>query len=242
MEGPEKDLTNLSSAVGEGKESREETMMLPDERIKYLEEKVAKLKIKAAAYEELLEQVDELSRDAFYDKLTGLKSRAFFVEEMKYVLRGVFGRDTSKESRVSDESNGDVCVTLFDIDKFKSVNDTLGHMAGDEVLKIVAQTIQDSVRDTDIAARWGGEEMVLVLEDTNIQEAVKKANEIREKISKIKFKNHPELSVTISAGVAAASDFDNEEDFFKAADKAMYDSKNTGRNRVTTYSKENIKA
>ncbi len=211
---------------------KEETMLLPEERIKLLEEENEKLRI---AYEELLQQIEELSKNAFYDKLTGLKSRAFFEEEMQHLFHNSFKKNLSEKKRESDENDRNVCVVLFDIDKFKNVNDSFGHLVGDKVLKIVAQTIQDSVRDTDIAVRWGGEEIVLVLEEMNIQEATKKAEGIREKVSEIQFEKYSELKVTISAGVAASQKFKNFEALLDAADRALYKSKNNGRNKVTTF-------
>ena len=212
----------------------QDTMLIPEEEIIHLKEENAML---SAAHAELITQIEELSKNAFYDRLTGLKSRAFFEEEMKYILGNFFKKKYSPERRESDEESEDICLIIFDIDHFKNVNDSLGHLAGDEVLKTVSKTIKDSVRDFDIAARWGGEEVVVALVGTDVQEAIKKADAIREKISKIKFEQYPELKVTASAGVASASDFEDQASLFNAADKAMYESKNNGRNQVTAHTK-----
>ena len=200
----------------------------------HLEEENAMLR---GAHADLVTQIEELSKNAFYDRLTGLKSRVFFEEEMRYVLGNVFQKRHSPERRQgSNEKNEDVSLIIFDLDKFKSVNDSLGHLAGDAVLKAVAEIIIDSVRDLDVAARWGGEELAVALVGANLQEATEKAETIRKKISELQFVQYPDLKVTISAGVASASDFEDQTSLFKAADKALYKSKNTGRNRVTAHS------
>ena len=212
----------------------QETMLILEEKVALLEEKNAIINI---AHAELITQNEELSKNAFYDRLTGLKSRAFFEEEMKYILGNFFKKQHSPERREPDEESEDVCLIIFDIDHFKNVNDSLGHLAGDEVLKTVAQTIEGSVRDFDIAARWGGEEIAVVLVGASTQEAVEKAETIRNKVSEIQFEQYPGLKVTVSAGVASASDFEDQTSFFGAADKAMYQSKNNGRNQVTAHTK-----
>jgi diguanylate cyclase (GGDEF)-like protein len=212
-----------------------DSMLIPEERITRLEGENAMLRI---AHTELITQIEELSKNAFYDRLTGLKSRAFFEEEMKYILGNIFQKKYSRERRqetgIGDES---ACLIIFDLDKFKNVNDSLGHLAGDEVLKAVAKVIQDLVRDFDIAARWGGEEIALVLTGATSEEAMEKAENIRQKVSEIKFEQYPNLAVTISAGIASASDFEDQASLFNAADRALYQSKDSGRNKVTAHSK-----
>lgn len=209
-------------------------MLIPEEEVVRLKDENEILRV---AHADLVTQIEELSKNAFYDRLTGLKSRAFFEEEMKDVLRGIFQKRHSPERRQgSNEEIEDVSLIIFDLDKFKNVNDSLGHLAGDMVLKTVAEVIKDSVRDFDIIARWGGEELAVVLVGASIQEATEKAEIIRRKISEIQFDQHPDLKVTISAGVASASDFEDQTSLFGAADQALYESKNNGRNRVTAYS------
>lgn len=210
-----------------------ETMLIPEEEIISLREENAILK---EAHAELINQIEGLSKNAFYDPLTGLKSRAFFEEEMKYILGNVFQSKRLPDRREGvGADNEDAGLIMFDLDKFKNVNDTLGHLAGDEVLKAVAEVVKNSVRDLDIAARWGGEELVVVLVGANTEETIAKAEEIRVKVSALQFADYPDLRVTISAGVALASNFKDKNTLFSAADKALYQSKNTGRNRVTAY-------
>ena len=185
----------------------------------------------------LVNKVEDLNRKAFYDQLTQLKSRLALDEEMEIYFNRIYTESHEPERRQEKEENGNLVFAIFDIDKFKAVNDTFGHQMGDVVLKAVAETISSCVRDTDIVARWGGEEMVVVFPETTLEGAELKANLIRQKISEIKFEEEPGLKVTISVGLAHSSDFKNKEDLFKAADKALYKSKETGRNRVAVYSK-----
>lgn len=121
-------------------------------------------------------------------------------------------------------------VVLGDIDFFKKINDNYGHDVGDVVLKKVAQILQSSIRDDDLAIRWGGEEFVLLLKNCSEEDAIKKANEIREKIQNSGF----EFPTTMSFGVT----FHKEaplQDAVKEADLALYYSKEHGRNQVTSY-------
>ena len=133
-----------------------------------------------------------------------------------------------------------ISVLMLDIDFFKKFNDTYGHECGDFVLIEVANIIRTSLRDTDIASRYGGEEFTVLLNDTNKDEAMLVAERIRSKIDEHDFVyNDQHLHVTISIGVAI---FDSEDhysnspkEFINLADKGLYESKNNGRNKVTFY-------
>src|SRR5690606_31354779 len=122
-----------------------------------------------------------------------------------------------------------VSVLLFDIDHFKSVNDTYGHAAGDEVLKTIAQRASANLRTTDMVARFGGEEFVVVMADTSLDLATMIAERIRERIAAdpIVWAGGPDgLTVTVSIGVAMASEEDRSpDDLLRRADTAMYQAK-----------------
>lgn len=123
-------------------------------------------------------------------------------------------------------------VVIFDIDKFKLVNDTFGHDIGDVVLKTIAEVVGASLRKSDVFARWGGEEFVIVCPETDIDGALALAEKVRASVANYGFPTAGR--VTISAGVASfCGESDSGECLVKRADKALYVSKNSGRNCVT---------
>jgi len=129
---------------------------------------------------------------------------------------------------------GDVLALLMaDIDDFKAINDTYGHQTGDEVLGKIGADILDSLRSADLAARYGGEELAVILPHTDLDPAYTVAVKICRSITE-RFKE--DLQVTISIGLACwQEDMNNAEDLVQAADKALYTAKNRGKNRVVTY-------
>ncbi|MEA2008753.1 MAG: diguanylate cyclase, partial [Chloroflexota bacterium] len=126
---------------------------------------------------------------------------------------------------------------FFDLDHFKEVNDTYGHDVGDLILAKIAARCQDTIRQIDILGRYGGEEFVVVLPETDIQEAFTTAERIRKVVSASPFIiNSIEIEVSISLGVAESShETKNLTDLIKMADQSMYHSKQNGRNRTTQY-------
>ncbi|OHA93929.1 MAG: hypothetical protein A3D37_02035 [Candidatus Zambryskibacteria bacterium RIFCSPHIGHO2_02_FULL_38_22] len=188
-----------------------------------------------ARIDELESQVTNLEKDLIHDSLTSLKTRAFFEEESKVYLDMV--RNLSAGKRKNWFGFKNISFLFFDIDHFKKVNDTYGHDVGDVVLKKVAKTIHQSLRVGDTAARWGGEEMVASLLGADINDAQIKADDIRKKIEELHFDEAKNLKVTISVGVVSSEAASGFEDLMKKADEALYKSKQTGRNKVTVYSK-----
>ncbi len=182
--------------------------------------------------EDLESQVHELEKDLIHDSLTGLKTRAFFEEEVSVYL-SISNTDVGKRKNWFGFKN--LSVLFFDIDHFKKVNDTYGHDTGDKVLKKVAETINTSVREGDTVARWGGEEMVASLLGANETDAKSKAEEIRKTIESLVFEDVPDLKVTISIGVATNSKDSSFDVLVNSADKALYKAKESGRNRVVTF-------
>jgi diguanylate cyclase (GGDEF)-like protein len=188
---------------------------------------------------ELEATVQTLEKDLIHDNLTGLKTRGFFEEEARMYFDIAVNAKGRGARRTKWFGFTNISFIFFDIDFFKKVNDTLGHDAGDEVLRAVAETIKVSVREGDTAARWGGEEIVVALVGATERDAKNKAEDIRRQIEDIIFGKFPDLHVTISAGVAAAESGSTFEDILKRADKALYKAKETGRNRVVGYSEIN---
>jgi diguanylate cyclase (GGDEF)-like protein len=153
-----------------------------------------------------------------------------FTEVRTDPLTGVSNR------RALDESLADLFATLhryghtlsiahYDIDHFKQINDRHGHLHGDEILRQVAKAIDDSARDTDLVSRYGGEEFVVVMPNTNLIGASIFSERLRQQIER-------SLPVTVSAGVAEAIDADTPQTLLARADSAMYGAKSDGRNRV----------
>lgn len=138
-------------------------------------------------------------------------------------------------------NNTRLCVILIDIDDFKKINDLYGHNVGDQVLKMVSDVLQDCVRQTDCVFRYGGEEFILLLPDSNIQGAKQVANRIRSCITKASIKHLNSVSITISAGLTCLTDklTSDEEDIpgklIRQADVAMYMAKQNGKNQVQVF-------
>jgi len=168
-----------------------------------------------------LERLAELERMAFLDTLTNLANRRYAeinlnarLEEMgRYGWR--FG------------------VLFVDIDRFKNINDRHGHNVGDEVLKMVAKTLQNSMRSFDVVSRWGGEEYVIVIANVEGGELVATANRSRALVEQSRVPSVPSLRITVSIGATIAQENDTVESIIKRADTLMYRSKQTGRNRIS---------
>ncbi|ACD97315.1 diguanylate cyclase [Trichlorobacter lovleyi] len=157
------------------------------------------------------------------DHLTGLFNRRFLMEAL------------DKEVQRARRKDGQVALLLMDIDHFKRVNDTHGHLQGDVVLQKVALHIQKELRSYDIAARYGGEEFVAVLPDTSLKEAFNVADRIRLSVQGMHFAGSlANERVTVSLGVALFPSpcFDDIDGLLRAADEALYQAKERGRNRV----------
>lgn len=165
-------------------------------------------------------------QNSIRDPLTRLYNRSYFYESLKQAL------DIAKPSRP-------VSVIVSDLDRFKRINDTYGHLQGDKVLQFVANLLMDSVRPQDIAARIGGEEFVLMLANTSSDTAYHVAERIRLHLSSFdKTSSDGQLPepITISMGVfTATSPTITAEVCVESADKAMYEAKETGRNRVVVF-------
>ncbi len=161
-----------------------------------------------------------LSSLAKVDKLTGLHNRQYFDKVSK------------DEFTKTKERNLDFCILFIDIDHFKNVNDTYGHKKGDDALRTIAQLIYASCRKSDFVARYGGEEIVVILPNTTSRDAVSVAQEINNIVAK-QTKKLLGIRITVSIGVATyPGDGENLKKILESADKALYQAKKSGRNRV----------
>jgi len=166
--------------------------------------------------------IEERSREfetrANYDALTRIYNRRRFLELL------ALGIENAKRL------NHEMSIVFFDIDHFKSINDTYGHNTGDDVLRGLASLVSATIRKDDIFARWGGEEFLILIESTGIENAARMAEKLRKAIMDHEF---PEVKqVTCSFGVTSYSPGDTGESFINRADSALYRAKESGRNRV----------
>ena len=160
-------------------------------------------------------------QDAQTDQLTGALNR--------------LGLDKSfdREINLARRNQSELSLLILDIDHFKKINDTYGHDFGDKILREMARHIQSCIRVTDVFARFGGEEFVVLLNNTNRSGALLLAERIRQQIAQTPEKvDGVEVHYTVSIGVANLLENDTRESFFKRADNALYQAKNNGRNRV----------
>lgn len=177
------------------------------------------------SYQDDLEETFQrrLYESALQDSLTGIYNKRYFMEQLNLEL----GFARRHQARLA--------LLLFDLDHFKSINDTYGHAAGDHVLREMANAVSVVIRREDIFARYGGEEFVVLSRSTDIVSARVVAERIRRTVAGHAFvyEQHP-LRVTVSVGVAAYPDIDvrSDEDLVVAADQALYQAKRGGRNRV----------
>jgi diguanylate cyclase len=175
------------------------------------EERVRKL-------EHELEQVSELVRE---DQLTGALNR----RGMDDTLEREFKRAGRAQSPLS--------IALLDIDNFKQLNDTLGHLGGDEALIHLTRVIKEALRPSDSVARYGGEEFLIILPETGMPEAMETLERLQRELTKKFFLHNNERKlITFSAGVALRTENEDKEDLIGRADRAMYQAKQTGKNRV----------
>jgi diguanylate cyclase len=139
-----------------------------------------------------------------------------------------------KEIARSGRANLPISILMIDVDRFKSINDTHGHAAGDVVLKYVAKTAAGQLRDQDLIGRYGGDEFLVVLPDTTELEALKIAERMRSKIEQTEIViGKRSVTTTLSIGVAELDrNAPDQQELIRRADAAMYESKNRGSNRV----------
>ena len=160
----------------------------------------------------------ELLRVSITDTLTGIYNRAKFNEELNRWIE------------YCRRYENPLSLVIFDIDDFKKVNDNHGHFIGDHVLQSIALLIKDIIRNTDIFARWGGEEFVILFPNTEIQQAVEITERIRIFIEKSKYDKVE--NVTCSFGLVTLRKDEDAESFLKRADNHLYNAKNYGKNIV----------
>lgn len=191
------------------------------EQSKHLNES---LKNASQEIEDLKERLEQVENENLTDPLTGIANRKKFDKVLF---------ENAVESARKEQS---LCLVMSDIDHFKKFNDEHGHLFGDQVLKLVAHTLDTGVNEGGTAARYGGEEFGIILPNTSLQSAVRLANELRERVSTKKIVKRTTGDdvgrITMSFGVAQFSANEDLETLVARADEALYSAKEAGRNQV----------
>lgn len=172
---------------------------------------------------------NSLRHQSTIDPLTGLYNRRYFDESLK--------REMIRARRL----NSPLAIVMIDLDHFKQINDTYGHDGGDLVLRETGKHIIERIRGSDVACRYGGEEIVLLLSDCTVQDAATCAENIRASLADIRLRNLGQTIAQVSASFGVAAWLEHaadEKELIKAADRSLYSAKKTGRNRVCTASEE----
>ncbi|MEK6743403.1 MAG: GGDEF domain-containing protein, partial [Nitrospirota bacterium] len=169
----------------------------------------------------LIERLEYLSK---VDGLTGLLNRRALAEQLEYEI------DRAKRY------SSDLSIILCDLDNLKEINDLYGHLAGDTTLQIVAASLRSSLRNVDIAGRYGGDEFLVIVPQTAVAGAASIAEKIRNAVqmTEVRIDDHRRVSISLSIGVASLKvPSETMDAFVSRVDAALYASKNSGRNKVT---------
>lgn len=229
-------LLSLTHEAFDENEARELWIKITN-HMKYLEEKLGrKVGISVASLDYLSNIKDILNEPKIIeeDKSEYISEFSTVDELTGLYLRNVFDVTLSKNVNEYVRTKMPLSLLMIDIDNFKQVNDQYGHQKGDEVLSEIGMSINEIVREMDLAARYGGEEMAIIMPNANKDQAFRVGERIRKTIQQLKFDG---LSVTVSIG---ASEMERDtsctaEDLIKKADLALYEAKETGKNRTVIW-------
>lgn len=164
---------------------------------------------------------DKIAKMAIYDGLTGLLKRQSFENILEESIKQM------------DGTTADTVLLVMDIDNFKKINDTYGHLKGDEILVAVANTLKKNLRSNDPICRWGGEEFLVLLQHTDLEKSTVVANELRQEVNKLSFSHlNNTFVITISGGLSPLMGSGDQRACFERADRALLEAKATGKNRV----------
>ena len=184
----------------------------------------SRLALSKSEISNLQQSLEAIRAESFTDPLTGLGNRKFFDRSIEVAVKNAV------------QSGQPLTLMMFDIDHFKSFNDSFGHLTGDQVLRLVGMALRQSIKGQDITARYGGEEFAVLLPNTPLRQALTVADHIRRAImaKELKKKSTGEIlgRVTISVGVSMLKPGDDTNSLIERADACLYAAKRNGRNRV----------
>jgi diguanylate cyclase (GGDEF)-like protein len=205
-------IQNIKEVVSEKKREDLKRAQLTRQNMKLFREQIAEAEKHA---QEMFKRADELKMAAMKDGLTGLYNRKAFNIKVKSTL---------EKAREAGEP---LTVILLDVDRFKEINDTFGHLAGDKILEKVGQSLNETFRENDFLARYGGDEFVVLIERLTEKMAHQRIANFRKNLAKKHFVSHKkgEITISVSAGIAVARSEDIPESLLDRADQAMYKEK-----------------
>ncbi|WP_332879178.1 GGDEF domain-containing protein [Massilia sp. S19_KUP03_FR1] len=207
----------LDEVLKETSKVQEEALLSRD-RMLAAHQEVQEAEQRIRQLEEKLRNLSDLVRE---DQLTGSLNRRGLDELYE------------RESARADRRGTTLCVALLDLDDFKKLNDTYGHIAGDNALKHLVKTVKDTLRSMDVIARFGGEEFLIVLPETTVEAAAATMTRLQRELTRHYFLHENEkLLITFSAGVALRLPNEEQTALIRRADRAMYQAKQAGKNRV----------
>lgn len=211
-------LDALLRDVDKARTSREHQQEETTTRLRSMVERIQAMEVEAQTFRKHL---DEQRQRAMLDSLTGLANRAGLQKRM------------DEEFDRWKRYGGELLLAVLDVDHFKQINDRFGHLAGDKVLRLIAQQLSQRLRRTDFIGRFGGEEFVLLMPGTTVQQGTRVLDELRTGIQECPFHFKAErVTITISLGFTQFSQGDSLDEVFDRADRAMYQAKEQGRNRI----------
>jgi len=181
--------------------------------------------------QDIIRRQQEILRSlARTDDLTGVWNRRYFMERMTWQMR-MARRYLTPQT-----------FCMCDIDHFKEVNDTYGHLVGDDVLRVTARSLSGGLRDIDLIGRYGGEEFSILLVNTELQQGIHVAERLRKRVRELVFDGGQgrTFSIAVSFGVAQNRPDQDTEDLIHRADAAMYEAKNAGRDCIRAYSPSDV--
>ncbi|RTE86981.1 MULTISPECIES: GGDEF domain-containing protein [Gammaproteobacteria] len=211
-------VETLVTTLGQKQALQSRSHQLLKSELEAAQSKIMELEDEAEGYKQKL---SEQKFKSLQDSLTKLPNRAAFEERLEL------------EFKRWQRYGTPLAIAVADIDHFKRINDSYGHIAGDKTLQVIANMLKKSLRGTDFVARFGGEEFVIIFPQTELTGLLEPLEKARKRIQSIpfKFKNN-DISITISVGAAEFKDQDTMSTVFERADKALYEAKQQGRNRV----------
>ena len=213
-------VDTIRTNMDEYREQEKKLLEAAEEKMEHLVQRLNEMEEET---ENLRKKVTEHNLQAFNDTLTGIPNRHAYEERLQ--------QEYARWKRYQQP----LAIMVVDIDNFKQINDNYGHRAGDKALRIIANQLQNMTRETDLIARYGGDEFVLLLPETSAKGALAIAEKLRNAVEKCAFHfREKKVTITVSCGISEYLSGDAPEDAFERADQALYKSKHKGRNQFSS--------